>query len=43
MSNNQTHSQKAINEIDRKSTDSGLIVQEKNRIEWNASKGIAVK
>jgi len=30
-------------EIDRKLNDSGLIVQEKNRIEWNASKGIAVK
>ena len=43
MSNNQTPEQKARNDIDRKLNDSGWIVQEKSRIDWNASRGIAVK
>ncbi|AKB74984.1 Type I restriction-modification system, restriction subunit R [Methanosarcina lacustris Z-7289] len=43
MINNQTPEQKARNDIDRKLNDSGWIVQEKSRIDWNASRGIAVK
>ncbi|TFH05291.1 MAG: DEAD/DEAH box helicase, partial [Methanosarcina sp.] len=43
MSNNQTPEQKARNDIDRKLNDSGWIVQEKSRIDWSASRGIAVK
>ncbi len=43
MSNNQTPEQKARNDIDRKLYDSGWIVQEKSKIDWSASRGIAVK
>jgi type I restriction enzyme R subunit len=43
MNNNQTPEQKARNDIDRKLNSSGWIVQEKSKIDWNASKGIAVK
>jgi type I restriction enzyme R subunit len=43
MSNNQTPEQKARNDIDRKLNGSGWIVQEKSKIDWSASKGIAVK
>ncbi|MFZ2499500.1 DEAD/DEAH box helicase family protein [Methanosarcina sp.] len=43
MSINQNPEQKARNDIDRKLKDSGWIVQEKSRIDWSASKGIAVK
>src|SRR5665648_185936 len=43
MSNNQTPEQQARNAIDRKLNDSGWIVQEKSRIDWSASRGIAVK
>lgn len=43
MSDNQTPEQKARNEIDKKLNDAGWIVQNKNRIEWSASRGIAVK
>ena len=43
MNNNQTPEQKARNNIDRKLNDSGWIVQEKSRIDWSASRGIAVK
>ncbi len=43
MSNNQTPEQKARNDIDRKLNGSSWIVQEKSKIDWNASKGIAVK
>ena len=43
MSNNQTPEQKARNDIDRKLNSSGWIVQEKSKIDWNASKEIAVK
>ena len=43
MSNNQTPEQKARNDIDRKLNDSGWIVQEKSKIDWSASRGIAVK
>ena len=47
MSNKQTHNQnpeqKARDDIDRKLNDSGWIVQDKTRIDWNASRGIAVK
>nr|WP_269851685.1 type I restriction endonuclease [Methanosarcina horonobensis] len=43
MSNNQTPEQKARNEIDKKLNDAGWIVQKKSRIDWSASRGIAVK
>ncbi|MCQ1534506.1 DEAD/DEAH box helicase [Methanosarcina sp. KYL-1] len=43
MSNNQTPEQKARNDIDKKLNDSGWIVQEKTKIDWSASRGIAVK
>ncbi len=43
MSNNQTPEQKARNDIDRKLKDAGWVVQEKSKIKWNASRGIAVK
>jgi len=43
MSNNQTPEQKARNDIDKKLYDSGWIVQEKSKIDWGASRGIAVK
>ncbi|AKB26264.1 Type I restriction-modification system, restriction subunit R [Methanosarcina sp. MTP4] len=43
MSNNQNPEQKARNNIDRKLNDSGWIVQEKTRVDWSASRGIAVK
>lgn len=43
MNNNQTPEQKARNDIDRKLNGSGWIVQEKNKIDWSASRGIAVK
>ena len=43
MGNNQTPEQKARNDIDRKLNDSGWVVQGKSRIDWNASRGIAVK
>lgn len=43
MSNNQTPEQKARNDIDRKLNGSGWIVQEKSKIDWSASRGIAVK
>lgn len=43
MSKNQTPEQQARNDIDRKLNESGWIVQAKNKINWSASKGIAVK
>lgn len=43
MSNNQNPEQKARNGIDRKLNASGWIVQEKSKIDWSTSKGIAVK
>lgn len=43
MSNNQTPEQQARNNIDRKLQDAGWVVQEKSKIDWNASRGIAVK
>jgi type I restriction enzyme R subunit len=43
MSNNQTPEQQARNDIDRKLNDSGWIVQAKNKVNWSASRGIAVK
>ena len=43
MGNNQTPEQKARNDIDRKLSDSGWIVQEKSKIDWNICRGIAVK
>lgn len=43
MSNNQNPEQKARNSIDRKLNASGWIVQEKSKIDWSTSKGIAVK
>lgn len=47
MSNKQTHNQtpeqKARDDIDKKLNDSGWIVQEKTRINWSVSRGIAVK
>jgi type I restriction enzyme, R subunit len=43
MSNNQTPEQKARNDIDRKLNGSGWTVQEKSKIDWSASRGIAVK
>ncbi|KKH93608.1 restriction endonuclease subunit R [Methanosarcina sp. 1.H.T.1A.1] len=43
MNNNQTPEQQARDAIDRKLYDSGWIVQEKSRIDWSASRGIAVK
>ena len=43
MSNNQTPEQKARNDIDKRLYDSGWIVQEKSKIDWGASRGIAVK
>ncbi|KKG08709.1 DEAD/DEAH box helicase family protein [Methanosarcina sp. 2.H.A.1B.4] len=43
MNNNQTPEQQARDAIDRKLYDSGWVVQEKSRIDWSASRGIAVK
>lgn len=43
MNNNQSPEQKARNEIDKKLNDSGWMVQAKNKIDWTASRGIAVK
>ena len=43
MSNNQTPEQISRNVIDRKLSDAGWIVQEKSKIDWSASRGIAVK
>ena len=43
MSNNQTPEQKARNDIDRKLQDADWVVQEKSKINWSISKGIAVK
>ncbi|AKB36711.1 Type I restriction-modification system, restriction subunit R [Methanosarcina siciliae C2J] len=43
MSDNQTPEQKARNEIDKKLNNAGWIVQKKSKIEWSASRGIAVK
>lgn len=43
MNNNQTPEQKARNNIDSKLNNSGWIVQEKNKIDWTASRGIAVR
>jgi type I restriction enzyme R subunit len=43
MSSNQTPEQQARNDIDRIFKNSGWIVQAKNKIDWNASRGIAVK
>ncbi|AKJ39318.1 type I restriction endonuclease subunit R [Methanosarcina barkeri] len=43
MNSNQTPEQKARNDIDRKLNASGWIVQEKSKIDWTASRGIAVK
>ncbi|WP_292388015.1 DEAD/DEAH box helicase family protein [Methanosarcina sp. UBA5] len=43
MNNNQNPEQKARNDIDRKLNGSGWIVQEKSRIDWSASRGIAIK
>lgn len=43
MSNNQNPEQKARNNIDRKLNDAGWVVQEKSKIDWSASRGIAVK
>jgi Type I site-specific restriction-modification system, R (restriction) subunit and related helicases len=43
VSNNQTPEQKARNDIDRELNGSGWIVQEKSKIGWSASRGIAVK
>lgn len=43
MSNNQNPEQKARNKIDGKLNESGWVVQEKSRIDWSASRGIAVK
>lgn len=43
MNSNQTPEQKARNDIDRKLNASGWIVQEKSKIDWTASIGIAVK
>ncbi|MGB9929553.1 MAG: type I restriction-modification enzyme R subunit C-terminal domain-containing protein [Methanosarcina sp.] len=43
MNNNQTPEQRARNGIDRKLKDAGWVVQEQSKIDWNASRGIAVK
>ena len=43
MSDNQTPEQRARNEIDRKLNDAGWVVQEKSKIVWSASRGIAIK
>jgi type I restriction enzyme R subunit len=43
MNNNQTPEQKARNDIDSKLNDSGWIVQEKSKIDWSVSRGIAVR
>ena len=43
MDDNQNPEQKARNEIDKKLTDSGWVVQDKSNIDWHASRGIAVK
>ncbi len=40
---NQTPEQRARDEIDNKLSDSGWSVQEKNRINWQVSQGIAVR
>lgn len=40
---NQTHEQIARDHIDRKLNESGWSVQEKNKINWNASPGIAIR
>lgn len=43
MSYNQNPEQKARNGIDRKLNASGWTVQEKSKIDWSVSRGIAVK
>ncbi|AKB85407.1 DEAD/DEAH box helicase family protein [Methanococcoides methylutens] len=43
MSNNQNPEQKARDIIDTKLNDAGWVVQDKNKVDWNASSGIAVK
>lgn len=43
MSDNQNPEQKARDSIDKKLTDSGWLVLKKNEVDWNASRGIAVK
>ncbi|ABE51491.1 type I restriction-modification enzyme R subunit C-terminal domain-containing protein [Methanococcoides burtonii] len=43
MSDNQNPEQKARDSIDKKLTDSGWKVLNKNEVDWNASRGIAVK
>ncbi|RXA17825.1 DEAD/DEAH box helicase [Methanosarcina sp. MSH10X1] len=43
MNNSQTPEQKARNCIDSKLNNSGWIVQEKSKIDWTASRGIAVR
>jgi len=43
MSHNQSPEQEARNRIDGKLEASGWIVQERNRIDWSAADGIAVK
>ena len=43
MSGNQTLEQRQRNELVRKLYDSGWVVQEKSKIDWNASRGIAIK
>ncbi|MGB9940190.1 DEAD/DEAH box helicase family protein [Methanosarcina sp.] len=43
MSKNQTPEQKARNSIDGKLKESGWVVQEKSKIDWSVSRGIAVK
>jgi type I restriction enzyme R subunit len=43
MSHNQGPEQKARDTIDEKLTDSGWAVQERDRIDWKVSQGIAIK
>ncbi len=43
MSDNQNPEQKARDSIDKKLTDSGWKVLKKNEVDWNTSRGIAVK
>lgn len=43
MTHNQNPEQEARDNIDRKLNDSGWVVQDKNKVDWNASSGIAVK
>ncbi|WP_094227718.1 type I restriction endonuclease subunit R [Methanolobus psychrotolerans] len=43
MSDNQNPEQEARDKIDRKLNDSGWVVQKRNQIDWNASRGVAVR